>query len=118
MDSITFPNGPIAMAGNLFLPDNFDPQSSYAAVVTVHPGGGVKEQTAGLYAAKLAEEASWHSPTTPRSRVRAAANLTTSRTRQRESRTCARPSTSCRAWTTWTPSGSVFSVSAPAVDTP
>ena len=56
MDSITFPNGPIAMAGNLFLPDNFDPQSSYAAVVTVHPGGGVKEQTAGLYAAKLAEE--------------------------------------------------------------
>jgi fermentation-respiration switch protein FrsA (DUF1100 family) len=41
MDSITFPNGPITMAGNLFLPDNFDPQASYAAVVTVHPGGGV-----------------------------------------------------------------------------
>ncbi|MDQ0382512.1 alpha/beta hydrolase [Amycolatopsis thermophila] len=55
METITFPNGPISMAGNLYLPSDFDPEGSYPAVVTVHPGGGVKEQTAGLYASKLAE---------------------------------------------------------------
>ncbi|WP_031073989.1 alpha/beta hydrolase [Streptomyces sp. NRRL WC-3742] len=56
MQSTTFPNGPITMAGNLFLPEGFDPNGSYPAIVTVHPGGGVKEQTAGLYAKKLAEQ--------------------------------------------------------------
>lgn len=55
MDAITFPNGPITVAGNLHLPADFDPSRSHAAIVVVHPGGGVKEQTAGLYAAKLAE---------------------------------------------------------------
>ncbi|MFF2383646.1 alpha/beta hydrolase [Streptomyces sp. NPDC058108] len=56
VEAITFPNGPISMAGNLYLPAGFDPRGSYAAVVTVHPGGGVKEQTAGLYASRLAEQ--------------------------------------------------------------
>ncbi|WP_202035833.1 alpha/beta hydrolase [Streptomyces mexicanus] len=56
VEAITFPNGPITMAGNLCLPADFDPKGSYAAIVTVHPGGGVKEQTAGLYAEKLAEQ--------------------------------------------------------------
>lgn len=56
MSSVNFPNGPIRMAGNLFLPPEFDDQSVYPALVTVHPGGGVKEQTAGLYAARLAEQ--------------------------------------------------------------
>ncbi|TCK25771.1 alpha/beta hydrolase [Pseudonocardia endophytica] len=54
MESTTFPNGPVTMAGNLYLPDGFDPAGSYAALVVVHPGGGVKEQTAGLYAGKMA----------------------------------------------------------------
>ncbi|MGI5142323.1 MULTISPECIES: hypothetical protein [unclassified Streptomyces] len=48
VDAVTFLNGPITMAGNLYLPADFDPEGSYAAIVTVHPGGGVKEQTAGL----------------------------------------------------------------------
>lgn len=56
MTSITFPNGPISMAGDLFLPPDFDDRATYSALITVHPGGGVKEQTAGLYAAKLAEQ--------------------------------------------------------------
>lgn len=56
MSSVNFPNGPIRMAGNLFLPPEFDDQAVYPALVTVHPGGGVKEQTAGLYAARLAEQ--------------------------------------------------------------
>jgi uncharacterized protein len=56
MKSISFPNGPIKMAGNLHVPKDFSRDRSYIAIVVVHPAGGVKEQTAGLYAAKLAEE--------------------------------------------------------------
>ena len=54
--SVRFKNGAITMAGNLHLPAGFDPAGKYAAVVVVHPGGGVKEQTAGLYSQKLAEQ--------------------------------------------------------------
>jgi uncharacterized protein len=56
MKTVLFPNGPIKMAGNLHLPRGFSPDRSYAAIVCVHPNGGVKEQTAGLYASKLAGE--------------------------------------------------------------
>ncbi|WP_107503111.1 alpha/beta hydrolase [Streptomyces geranii] len=56
MQNVTFDNAGITMAGNLHLPDGFSEDRSYPAVVSVHPGGGVKEQTAGLYAAKLARE--------------------------------------------------------------
>ncbi|MFD5554667.1 alpha/beta hydrolase [Streptomyces sp. NPDC127068] len=56
MKSITFPNGQITMAGNLYLPEGVDTSNRHAAVVVVHPGGGVKEQVAGLYASKLAEQ--------------------------------------------------------------
>ncbi|MGW4506825.1 alpha/beta hydrolase [Streptomyces sp. NPDC004436] len=56
MDAITFPNGQITMAGNLYLPDGLDRTTRHAAIVVVHPGGGVKEQAAGLYAGKLAEQ--------------------------------------------------------------
>jgi hypothetical protein len=56
MKSIQFKNGAITMAGNLHLPEGFDTAGHYAAIVVVHPGGGVKEQTAGLYAQRLAEQ--------------------------------------------------------------
>jgi len=56
MKSITFPNGPIKIAGNLHLPKDFANDGGYVAIVVVHPAGGVKEQTAGLYASKLADE--------------------------------------------------------------
>lgn len=52
---VTFDNNGLVMAGNLFLPPNFDKNKKYATIVCVHPGGGVKEQTAGLYAQKMAE---------------------------------------------------------------
>jgi fermentation-respiration switch protein FrsA (DUF1100 family) len=55
MTSIQFDNGAIKMAGNLYFPNGFDDGGSYPAIVCVHPGGGVKEQTAGLYTEKLAE---------------------------------------------------------------
>ncbi|BDH55739.1 alpha/beta hydrolase [Tsukamurella sp. PLM1] len=56
MTAVTFDNNGITMAGELNLPDGFDAARTYPALVVVHPGGGVKEQTAGLYAGKLAEE--------------------------------------------------------------
>jgi fermentation-respiration switch protein FrsA (DUF1100 family) len=56
MESIQFRNIDIRMAGNLYMPKDFNPKQKYAAIVSVHPGGGVKEQTAGLYARRLAEQ--------------------------------------------------------------
>ncbi|WP_027818450.1 alpha/beta hydrolase [Paraburkholderia bannensis] len=58
MQSVTFKNlngQGVTMAANIHLPEGFDASRKYAAVVVAHPGGGVKEQTAGLYASKLAE---------------------------------------------------------------
>jgi fermentation-respiration switch protein FrsA (DUF1100 family) len=52
--STTFKNGNLKMAGNLYLPEGMDESKKYPAIVCVHPGGGVKEQVAGLYAEKLA----------------------------------------------------------------
>ncbi|SEN13715.1 hypothetical protein SAMN05444354_13185 [Stigmatella aurantiaca] len=54
--SVRFKNGAIQMAGNLYVPKGFDPSRKYAAVVVLHPAGGVKEQTAGLYAQRLASQ--------------------------------------------------------------
>ena len=42
------------IAGNLYMPKNYVQGKKYPALVVVHPGGGVKEQTSGLYAMKLA----------------------------------------------------------------
>jgi fermentation-respiration switch protein FrsA (DUF1100 family) len=53
--AVTFQNNTITMAGNLYLPAKMDKSKTYAAIIVVHPGGGVKEQTAGLYARHLAE---------------------------------------------------------------
>ena len=43
------------IAGHLYLPANYDSSKKYAAIIVGHPFGGVKEQTSGLYARKLAE---------------------------------------------------------------
>lgn len=43
------------LAAVINFPPDFDASKSYPAIVVSHPGGGVKEQTAGLYAGKLAE---------------------------------------------------------------
>ncbi|WP_242650024.1 alpha/beta hydrolase [Rodentibacter trehalosifermentans] len=48
-------NGVDAVA-NVYTPANFDPSKKYPAIVVAHPNGGVKEQVAGLYAQKLAEQ--------------------------------------------------------------
>lgn len=43
------------IAANVYTPANYDTDKKYAAIVIAHPNGGVKEQTAGLYAQHLAE---------------------------------------------------------------
>lgn len=43
------------LAAVINFPPEFDASKPYPAIVVSHPGGGVKEQTAGLYAGKLAE---------------------------------------------------------------
>ncbi|HHN1281905.1 alpha/beta hydrolase [Pseudomonas aeruginosa] len=53
---IAFNNGAIAMAGNLYLPPDYDSSRTYPAIVVAHPWGGVKEQTSGLYAQQLARK--------------------------------------------------------------
>jgi len=53
-ERVTFNNNNLEIVGNLFFPENFDPSVKYRAIVCVHPGGGVKEQTSGPYAKRLA----------------------------------------------------------------
>ncbi|MEU9805977.1 alpha/beta hydrolase [Mycobacterium sp. NPDC050853] len=54
-ENVRFPSKGLQLAGNLHYPDNTD-EAGLPAIVVSHPFGGVKEQTAGLYAQKLAEE--------------------------------------------------------------
>ena len=44
------------IAANVYTPAHYDPAQKYPAVVVAHPNGGVKEQVAGLYAQRLAEQ--------------------------------------------------------------
>lgn len=44
------------VAGNLFIPKNLDGKTGSPAIVVGHPMGAVKEQSANLYATKLAEK--------------------------------------------------------------
>lgn len=45
----------IDIAANVYTPANYDESKKYPAIIIAHPNGGVKEQTAGLYAQRLAE---------------------------------------------------------------
>ena len=52
---VTFPSAGLKLAGHLYTPDS-DVGVPRPAVVVGHPGSGVKEQAAGLYARRLAEQ--------------------------------------------------------------
>jgi uncharacterized protein len=80
MRSVQFKNRSIDMAGNLYLPNGFKESQRYPAIVCVHPGGGVKEQTVGVYAQRLARDSS-PSRTTPPIRGRAEEHRTSSTSR-------------------------------------
>jgi fermentation-respiration switch protein FrsA (DUF1100 family) len=51
----SFNNKSLKLAAELHLPDNFRETNKYPAIVCIHPAGGVKEQTIGQYAARLAK---------------------------------------------------------------
>jgi hypothetical protein len=54
---VTFKNQyQMVVAGNLFVPKNLDRSAQHAAMVVGHPMGAVKEQSANLYATKMAEQ--------------------------------------------------------------
>lgn len=56
VERVTFKNRiQIDVAGDLYLPKNMDKAKKYPAIVVGHTFTGVKEQTAGLHAQKLAE---------------------------------------------------------------
>lgn len=52
---VTYKLNGIDIAANVYTPANYDASKKYPAVVIAHPNGGIKEQTAGLYAQHLAE---------------------------------------------------------------
>ncbi|WP_242447733.1 hypothetical protein [Priestia endophytica] len=54
---VTFQKYNLKMAGHLYTPDNMDNYKKYPALVVSHPAGGVKEQTAGIYAKKWQRKA-------------------------------------------------------------
>ncbi|NTZ92396.1 alpha/beta hydrolase [Agrobacterium tumefaciens] len=43
------------IVANVYTPPDYDPAQKYPTIVLAHPNGGVKEQTTGLYAQRLAE---------------------------------------------------------------
>ena len=54
---ISYKLGGLKIAANVYVPAGYDKDGgkSYPAVVVAHPNGGVKEQVAGLYAQRMAE---------------------------------------------------------------
>lgn len=53
---VTYKLNGIDIAANVYTPANYDASKKYPAITVAHPNGGIKEQTAGLYAQKLAEQ--------------------------------------------------------------
>src|SRR5258708_20897237 len=53
--NVTFDSAGLTIAGHLYTPDDGAP-ARRPAIVVGHPGSGVKEQAAGLYAQRLGEQ--------------------------------------------------------------
>jgi fermentation-respiration switch protein FrsA (DUF1100 family) len=53
---VTYKLNGLEIAANVYTPANYDAAKKYPVVVVAHPNGGVKEQVAGLYAQRLADQ--------------------------------------------------------------
>jgi fermentation-respiration switch protein FrsA (DUF1100 family) len=56
VNAVSFSNRAVEISAHLHLPENFREDRKYPALVGIHPAGGVKEQTVGLYAKRLAAQ--------------------------------------------------------------
>lgn len=56
MKQVSFKNRNINIAGHIHLPEAFDENKKYAALVLATPGSSVKEQIGAIYASKLAKK--------------------------------------------------------------
>jgi fermentation-respiration switch protein FrsA (DUF1100 family) len=52
---VTYKLNGFGIVANVYTPAGYDQVKKYPAIVLAHPNGGVKEQTTGLYAQRLAE---------------------------------------------------------------
>ena len=55
MKKVNFKNGSIDIAGNIYLPEGFDANGKYAALIIITPGSNVKEQVGAFYGERMAE---------------------------------------------------------------
>lgn len=53
---VTYTLTGVDIVANVYTPANHDPRQKLPAIVVAHPNGGIKEQVAGLYAQRLAEQ--------------------------------------------------------------
>ena len=53
---ITYMLNGLKIAANVYTPAGYDASNRYPALVVAHPNGGVKEQVAGLYSQRMAEQ--------------------------------------------------------------
>jgi fermentation-respiration switch protein FrsA (DUF1100 family) len=53
---VTYPLRGLKIAANVYTPANYDPNGKFPAIAVAHPNGGTKEQVAGRYAQRLAEQ--------------------------------------------------------------
>ena len=53
---ITYMLNGLQIAANVYTPAGYDASKKYPALVVAHPNGGVKEQVAGLYSQRMAEQ--------------------------------------------------------------
>jgi fermentation-respiration switch protein FrsA (DUF1100 family) len=53
---VSYKLGGLDIVANVYTPADYSADKRYSAIVVAHPNGGVKEQVAGLYAQRLANE--------------------------------------------------------------
>lgn len=53
---VTYTLRGLTITANIYTPAGYDPSGTYPAITVAHPNGGVKEQVAGRYAQRLAEQ--------------------------------------------------------------